>query len=231
MELKQAEGQPIAHLNDMNTKIGMMAHSFTTVFFPSLPEYTPHGRAGDATPASPESQIMDVPKTVGLLNGIFSLIKYGLSNCNGGFGSNWKSCNKGDLDVTNSYLSFSRPLNSITTTQDDHADAVIGELSTLLTSGRPSCGDSALRLAQQLIASSPEFHTTNTVISEASLRPLYQQALPTRPLSMSCFAGGCVSYNMLVPHTCTGTKDMHAEYTRVCEETAIKKEGLSVLEG
>lgn len=138
MEPKQAEGQPIAHLNYMNTKIGMMAHSFTTVFSFSLPEYTPHGRAGDATPASPESQIMDVPKTVGLLNGIFSLIKYGLSNCNGGFGSNWKSCNKGDFDVTNSYLSFSRPLNSITTTQDDHADAVIGELSTLLTSGRLS---------------------------------------------------------------------------------------------
>jgi len=255
MELKQAQGQPIVQLYDMGAKIGMMAHSFPTVFSFYLPEYTPDGRPGDATLVSPEAQIMDMPKTVGLLNGIFSLIKYGLSNCNGGFGSSWTTCNEGNFVGASAYLSFSRPFNSQITTPDKHADAVINELSTLLTSGRlnaanklvikdayreklldPAGGaDSALRLAQQLIATSPEFHTTNTAKLSGKVRS--QPVLPKssgaayKAIVYVMFAGGCDSYNMLVPHTCTGAKDMYAEYAQVREEIAIKKQDLRVLQG
>eukprot|EP00956_Cyclotella_meneghiniana_P012269 scaffold17437_cov79-Cyclotella_meneghiniana.AAC.1 len=45
------------------------------------------------------------------------------------------------------------------------------------------------------------------------------------------FAGGADSYNMLVPHTCTGEKDLYAEYAQVREEIALKKENLRVLQG
>lgn len=65
----------------MANKIGMMAHAFPTVFSFYLPEYVPDNRPGEASLVSPEAQIMDMPKTIGLLNGMFSLIKYGLSNC------------------------------------------------------------------------------------------------------------------------------------------------------
>ncbi|KAL7482807.1 hypothetical protein ACHAW6_008462, partial [Cyclotella cf. meneghiniana] len=255
MEIKQTAGQPIAQLYDMSDKIGMMAHSFPTVFSFYLPEYTPDGRPGDATLVSPEAQIMDMPKTVGLLNGMFSLIKYGLSNCNGGFGNNWKSCDEGNFFGANSYLSFSRPFDSNVTNPDDQAEAVINELSTLLTSGRlspankkvikdaykeklvdPTGGaDSALRLAQQLITTAPEFHTTNNVKLSGKVRnvpePPVSSGSAYKAIVYVMFSGGCDSYNMLVPHTCTGTKDMYAEYAQVREEIAINKQDLRVLEG
>jgi uncharacterized protein (DUF1501 family) len=253
MELQQAEGQPIVRLHGMDSKIGMMAHSFPTVFSFYLPEYAPDGRPGDATLVSPESMIMDMPKTIGLLNGMFSLIKYGLSNCNGGFGSNWGWCTEGSFVGAQAYLSFSRPFDSQTTTAEEHAEAVISELSTLLTSGRLSTAskqvvkeayienlsngdaDSALRLAQQLIVTTPEFHTTNTAKLSGEVRsppePPQSSGAPYRAIVYVMFAGGCDSFNMLVPHTCTGTKDMYAEYAQVREEVALKKESLRVLDG
>jgi hypothetical protein len=254
MALQQAEGQPIARLVDMDNKIGMMAHSFPTVFSFYLPEYVPNGRAGAASLVSPEAQIMDMPKTVGLLNGMFSLIKYGLSNCYGGFGGNWKTCNEGYFVGAQAYLSFSRPFNSDTTTSEDHAEAVVNELATLLTSGRLSAAsrkviegaylaklsdpaggvDAALRLAQQLIVTTPEFQTTNTVKLSGEERssppPPQSSGAPYKAIVYIMFAGGCDSYNMLVPHTCNGTKDLYAEYAQVREEIALKKELLRVLD-
>lgn len=252
MEMQQAEGHPITRIDDMDNKIGMMAYEFPTVFSFYLPEYASDGRAGEATLVSPESMIMDMPKTIGLLNGMFSLIKYGLSRCNGGFGNNWGNCNEGNFDGATAQLSFSRPFDEAAATTADHAESVVNELSTLLTSGRLSLSsraviknayiekladgaDSALRLAQQLIITTPEFHTTNTVKLTGEVRS--PPALPQssgaayKAIVYVMFAGGCDSYNMLVPHTCTGSKDMYAEYALVREEVALKKEALRVLDG
>jgi hypothetical protein len=75
------------------------------------------------------------------------------------------------------------PFDPVTTKVDSHAAAVVGKLSTLLTSWRLSAAsrsvietaykeklsdpsgsaDAAMRLAQQLIVTTPEFQTTNTV--------------------------------------------------------------------
>jgi len=182
----------------MDVKIGMMAHSFPTVFSFYLPEYEPNGRAGAASLVSPEAQIMDMPKTIGLLNGMFSLIKYGLSNCYGGFGSNWKSCTEGNFVGAPAFLSFSRPFDGIDSIEG-HAAEVVGELSVLLTSGRlsaasrsvietayieklsdPSGGaDAAMRLAQQLIVATPEFQTTNTVKLNGQVRNLPEPPQPS----------------------------------------------------
>ena len=195
---------------------------------------------------------MDMPKTIGLLNGMFSLIKYGLSNCYGGFGSRWKSCTEGNLVGAEAYLSFSRPFDSTTTNEDDQAAAVVGELSTLLTSGRLSSAskgvieaaykekllqdgaDAAMRLAQQLIITTPEFQTSNTVKLNGQVRskpqPPQPYGTPYKAIVYVMFSGGCDSYNMLVPHTCSG-KDMYEEYALVREEVALKKENLRVLNG
>lgn len=255
MELELAEGQPIARLSDMYNKIGMMAHDFPSVFSFYLPEYVPDGRPGAASLVSPEAQIMDMPKTIGILNGMFSLIKYGLGACNGGFGSSWYTCNEGRFGGAEGHLSFARPFYNDTTTEDEHTAAVVNELSTLLTSGRlssasrqviqtaykerlsdPSGGaDAALRLAQQLIVTTPEFQTTNTVKFSGQVRSLPEPPQPSgtpyKAIIYVMFAGGADSYNMLVPHTCTGGKDLYAEYAQVREEIALKKETLRVLQG
>jgi hypothetical protein len=73
-----------------------------------------------------------------MLNGMFSLVKYGLKACNGGFGTEWAGCTEGDFNRATARLSFSRPYNKNTTTPQDQAENVVNELSTILTSGRLS---------------------------------------------------------------------------------------------
>ena len=77
---------PIAAMNGMEVDIGQMPHEFTSVFSFFLPEFKPYGRIGDANLVSPEATLLDMPKTVGLMNGLVSLVKYGLSSCEGGWG-------------------------------------------------------------------------------------------------------------------------------------------------
>ena len=57
-----------------------------SVFSFFLPEFKTYGRVGDAELVAPEGTLLDMPKIVALMNGLFSLVKYGLSNCYGGFG-------------------------------------------------------------------------------------------------------------------------------------------------
>jgi len=203
----------------------------------------PDGRPGEATLVAPEAAIMDMPKTVGFLNGMFSLVKYGLSNCNGGFGA-FNGCREGIFSRGVGHLAFSMPYNEAS--DDDQAEAVVSKLSTLLTSGRLSTSNkqviksayikklpdanAALRMAQQLILTTPEFHTTNTVKLSGQKREgtTSQQpsAKPYRAIIQIMLYGGCDSFNILVPHTCTGNKDMYQEYLQVRQDIALPKESL-----
>ena len=260
MEIQLAEGQPIVKLFDLDYKIGMMAHGFRSVFSFFLPEYVPSGKPRAATLVAPETMLMDMPKTVGLLNGMFSLVKYGLSRCYGGFGDPWTSCNEGSTSSAAARLSFSRSFNRNTTTPQAQAENVVGELSTILTSGRLSAANkavikdeylkklnqtgitdpagAALRMAQQLVLASPEFHTTNIATRTGAARPLP----PARPTSGApykaivyvLFSGGCDSYNMLVPHTCSVVNDnmtLWDEYVDVRQNVALSRDSLNVLNG
>lgn len=72
----------------MDEKIGHSPHNFPSVFSFFLPEFIPE--AGPALPAqlvAPEATLLDMPKIIGFHNGMISLIKYGLSDCNSGFAS------------------------------------------------------------------------------------------------------------------------------------------------
>lgn len=172
-------------------------------------------------------------KTVGLLNGMFSLVKYGVSRCHGGFSNQHTGhCSEGNYANSPAYLSFSRPYvapaeGSRRLSEDAHAESVVKELSTILTSGRLSDDNkavikaaylaklsdttlsdpsgAALRVAQQLIITSPEFHTTNTVRSAGAVReqptPPQASGAPYKAIVYVMFGGGCDSYNMLVPYT------------------------------
>ena len=77
---------PIIATKGIMNDIGQMPHEFVSVFSFFLTEFKPYGRVGDATLVSPEATLLDMPKITGLLNGLTSLVKYGLSDCQGGWG-------------------------------------------------------------------------------------------------------------------------------------------------
>eukprot|EP00554_Chaetoceros_debilis_P007442 CAMPEP_0194077066 /NCGR_PEP_ID=MMETSP0149-20130528/3732_1 /TAXON_ID=122233 /ORGANISM="Chaetoceros debilis, Strain MM31A-1" /LENGTH=4275 /DNA_ID=CAMNT_0038757959 /DNA_START=113 /DNA_END=12940 /DNA_ORIENTATION=+ len=77
---------PVIRLSQMKDTIGQMVHDFESVFSFFLPEFVPYGSVGDATLVSPEATLLDMPRVVGMLNGLTSLAKFGLSSCEGGFG-------------------------------------------------------------------------------------------------------------------------------------------------
>ena len=67
--------------------IGDGPYEFQTVFSHFLPEYVPDSGPGlTAQLVMPESMVQTMPNIVNVLNGMFSMIKYGLSDCNSGFG-------------------------------------------------------------------------------------------------------------------------------------------------
>ncbi len=87
--MKLESAFPVTRLSNMLGDIGQMAHEFKTVFSFFLPEFQPYGRVGDASLVSPEATILDMPRIVGMLNGLTSLTKFGLSSCYGGFGADY----------------------------------------------------------------------------------------------------------------------------------------------
>lgn len=71
-------------------------------------------------------------------------MKYGLSTCYGGLGAVGTNCVEGDFSRATARLSFSRPFNKNTTTLQGQAENVVGELATILTSGRLSSDNKRL---------------------------------------------------------------------------------------
>ena len=76
---------PVTQMDKIMDNIGQMAHEFQSVFSFFEPDYRPSGRIRDASLVSPESTILAMPKILGLLNGLTSMVKYGLSGCDGGW--------------------------------------------------------------------------------------------------------------------------------------------------
>ncbi|GMH79107.1 hypothetical protein TL16_g08033 [Triparma laevis f. inornata] len=132
-------------------------------------------------------------------------------------------------------------------------EQVVEELSLLLTSGRLSdktrsiiveeyetelrrYGDEgrALRLAQQLFAFSPEFHTTNKneVPEDAEIRKIpadNEEATVVSDYKAIVYLmmfGAADSYSFLVPHSGCGDKDMYGDYSQVRGNAALGKHTL-----
>jgi len=411
MEFSPIPTQPVVRLYNLETVIGQMSHEFTSVFSFLLPEFKPSGLIGDRGFVSPEAALLDTPKIIGMLNGAFSLINYGLTACSGGFGPylSW-SCNEGVYNSASGVISFNMtkenpfdnffetfegpslvggldsrwvgrsngaftsmvvndpklttnnvvkiavswtgdiysrvislnqtnapyvikfryfnsgstrgggciglydinfgsqklfycdwsnlgnatsggnwltcqyqvPSNWLSfriglfdaggTTGDAYFDDiqvvpgngtscvgvglhpwippgrvgystdVVNTLATLLTAGRLSAvhrdkirfafdkagsANDGLRLAQQLIMTSSEFHSASTVKSSGTSRDRFtfpqQSSKPYRAIVFIMFAGGCDSFNMLTPYTCTKGKDLYSEYLDVRQQVALSK--------
>lgn len=158
--------------------IGQDPYGSPSVFSFFLPEYKPPGPINNADLVAPESQVLTGAKVTTLLDGLLSTIKFGLVSCYNAFGDTLYTgqcpIQEGNTDDAIGYLDYSIP-------QGLTVDEAIEDLALLLTGGRLSStnrniirgaieneynnGDisKATRIAQQLVLSSPEFHTWGTV--------------------------------------------------------------------
>lgn len=158
-------------LYQIDEAIGQGPYEFPSVFSYFLPEYI--ADSGPTLPAnlvSPESSLVTMPNVVNMINGLLSLIKFGLSDCNSGFGvyPGYGECeDDGQYKRSYGHL-FYEPTSASPAEQ-------AAELALLLTSGRFSNANlvriveactqtdqaSQVRCMQQLLVTTPEYHTTN----------------------------------------------------------------------
>ena len=202
---------------EIDEKIGHGPYEFPTVFSFFLPHYLPDsGPNHKAKLASPESVVVTMPNIINLLNGMFSLIKYGLTDCNNGFSlsSGYGSC----LDDGSYQRSFGH-LFYTPSGANDHER--VDDLAQLLTAGRLSqdnldkivvaCSnepnqESRNRCMMQLIVTTGEFHSTNTVTQtgedKVSDATSVNSTEPYKAIVYFFLSGGLDSYHMLAPYTC-----------------------------
>ena len=228
MEFEKRDVAPELKFMDLQEQIGQMAHSTPNVFSFFLPQFSPKGPIKDSSLFSPEAQVLQTPQIIAYMNGIFSLVDLGLSDCYGGFGERtvW-NCrtyyNEGvdKSDFSRGVLTYS-PSSSI-------GSQVVDELALLLTDGRLSSASrnimieaynsisnraEGLRLLQKLIVTTPEYHSTGLFTSLDESRPEIEDPVPSereyRAVVYVFLAGGLDSYNMLVPHSnCRGGGQFH----------------------
>lgn len=216
LEYQQYESEGFINFSsDITDAIGQMAHEIPNVFSFFLPDYQPAGVITKGSLVSPEAQVISGPSIIGTLNGFYSLIKYGLGSCFGGLGDNRRSnCRQLNMQQNAGNLTF---IPSSRTPAE-----VVDELATLLTAGRLSANSrqvvqrlfsrgvnpySAYLSAQQIIASTPEFHSTNLIRFSGESRPDPPAPPPPdnpyKALVYVLLSGGVDSYNLIVPHTCS----------------------------
>ena len=159
-------------------------HFFLSFLFFLPVEYTAPGHIKAASITSPEAQVLTGPKLISLLNGFISLVDLGLNDCFSGFGEKtrwwcegleWYYTDGNDHYGTLQYW----PSNT-------GAVNMVNELALLLTGGRLNSASRSiisdavrgegsvsdgLRLAQKLMATTPEFHTSTVFQALSVDRP------------------------------------------------------------
>lgn len=174
--------------------------------------------------------VLNGPTSVNAVNMYISLLKYGITDCYGGFGLH--QLDEDDWDRTDCFIGTTTNHGVLTYDPNNHghtdATAIVDDLANLLTSGRLSDDNrqimveayeytkaqgksdyEALVNVQQLISTSPEFHTTNVPLKTGQNRTVSSSSqstqIPYKAVIYLNLAGGADSYNMLVPDVCTGT--------------------------
>jgi uncharacterized protein (DUF1501 family) len=228
---------PVLKKSMMET-IGQMPYDSPDVFSFFAPDYSPTGAFAQGSLLSPEAEALTMSTTIGLSMGLFSLIRNGMNGIDQGFGENtpksWR------LPGTNGFLdagNFNTSVGYLGYSASDSSDSgvvVVDELATLITSGRLSPENreiianayedvggatnaaTALRVAQELISTAPEFHSTslNRKITPAQPRQVSPDPTPsTEPYKAIVYVhlfGGMDSFYMLAPHSSCGA--LYDEY-------------------
>ena len=226
MEYTRAANITSVMMNNLQDLIGQEVHATPNVFSFFLPEFAPPGKVTKAALTAPEAQVLDAPKIIGFLNGLFSLVDIGLTNCYGGFSERNSWWCDGyryytpDEMYSRGYLGFVPAVTS-------DSSELVDEMALLLTAGRLNTqsrtiladaydqelqtngADSALKVVQKLIVSTPEFHSTNVFENIDVDRPVSPRPQPsTKPYKAIVYLnldGGLDSFNVLIPHSgCQG---------------------------
>lgn len=133
---EHAPRENLAELWNIRNRIAQEPYEFQTVFSYFLPEYIPSSTpASVASHVSPESMLLDMPTSINMLNGLFALVKYGLTDCKDGSGFSrypgYGSCNDNGMYERASGVMEWLPQNTNVTD-------IIDQYATLLTAGRLS---------------------------------------------------------------------------------------------
>lgn len=139
-------------------------------FFSS--DYSPPGFFSDVDMVAPESELLSMNSVVGMTNGFFSLMNFGLSNADGGFGPFISTQRDvGDYSSSVGRLTY-QPYGG-------EIEEKIDDLDTILTGGRLSAGNkqvltnaynyfqeahgnsTADKALMALFFATPEFHTSS----------------------------------------------------------------------
>eukprot|EP00546_Thalassionema_frauenfeldii_P010113 CAMPEP_0178928808 /NCGR_PEP_ID=MMETSP0786-20121207/20156_1 /TAXON_ID=186022 /ORGANISM="Thalassionema frauenfeldii, Strain CCMP 1798" /LENGTH=1403 /DNA_ID=CAMNT_0020604807 /DNA_START=186 /DNA_END=4393 /DNA_ORIENTATION=+ len=223
----------------LGERIGQYAYEAPSVFSFFSPQFSPPGPLGKSLLLSPESQVLSADTAVSMTNGLFALINNGLNNCWGGFGPGRSiGCN-----YASGYLGYEHDGDTSNSTE------VVNGLADLLTSGRLSQSSrsmieqayahvnnnedeqAALRVAQQLIVSSPEFHTNNIVQSSGIERtpapPRESNGEPYKALVYIYLFGGLDSFYMLAPHSSCGS--LHTDYMNIRGGAALTDQDANLI--
>lgn len=187
--------------------------------------------------------VLNGPNAVALMNGLNSLLKYGLDNAYEGFGlgrnNNERLRVLGKSENGRGSLTYA-PSAALESPQ------VIDELTLLLTSGRlleekrgrmiqiydellaQSTQQEALIQIQEVILSTPEFHTNGVSRNTDKVLPKENETLAAsgdyKAVVFLMLDGGYDSYNVLVPHMCSGT---NTAGTPVNEQYATERGNLA----
>jgi uncharacterized protein (DUF1501 family) len=246
LEWSPTYGQQLT-LFETETSLGMEAFNSPSVFGFYRPEYSAAGAVSDAQITSPEMQLGQTPFIIRYLNGMASLIDSGLGSCDSGFGAQCYGFA--------SALGYDGALSWSPGSTDPAT--VVDKLALLLTQGRlhPALRTqiglayaaeavandhaSALRLAEKLILISPDFHVSslNTINKQEqpSTSNTASGGRPFKAIVVLFMAGGCDSFNLLVPHSnCVNgdgvgsstPRGSHAEYAAVRTDGAIPQSEL-----
>ena len=217
--------------------IGQGSYESPSVFSFFLPEFAPSvDVAQSAGVVAPESMVLNGGNVINMLEAMYNTIKFGVTDTkcvSPSFeayrGGGPFSCASEEGDT-----SLSPARSTYWPSQTNDVDEILDEISLLLTSGRLgvsnreiirplvqaelSTGDIAksIRVAQELIIGSPEFHATNIARKQGTARELtgYETApaAPYKAIVVVALLGGADSFNMLVPMGQCQVGNQYAEY-------------------
>ena len=245
LEFKTTLEYPIPRFSvDLQQELGQMPYAAPSIFSFFSPEHQPSGVISKAGLVSPESQIHTNPHVIAMVNGIMAMSKYGMDSCYGGFGYTVDGGKRCSNRVPGVFANMTGHLGYLPSS----VDTVVDELSTMLTSGRLNPSSRALIKdalqgetdtlqatikAQQLIATTAEFHTTGTVnpskeitrrrtnVGSGSGHNSY------KALVVVMLEGGYDSYNLIVPHKCEG-QEIRKQYRQRRGMIRLKNRTLTI---
>ena len=223
---------------DLQSDIGQQVFDAPSVFNFYMPEFQPLGPIQDIGLFSPESQIYTTPNIIRYMSGVISLMRYGLTKCQGGFGSTLQvnkrdyDCSikqgaTGPFDTADGHLTF-KPSNM------SDIDIILDEVSLVLTAGNlgyesrtilkdafysASTYESGYTKVKELFPIVPEFHTsqkhTNINVSKAEIDEIPYLERDYKAIIVLFMHGGCDSYNLIVPHSECKERDMYKQYESI----------------